>query len=171
MGTSKLLFVMFFTLLIPFASAGPISVFGSGAFFLDTVTSDSDYWFSFSGSNWVDSVSVNFHSYKMSCVNGCFNSAVIDGIYFPAYNFTFALGDNGYVAGYNQQTNEHAYVSILGYVTQHGCSYANAPCSGALTIDPTPPSTIPEPSTVGLVCSGLGAVAMGVAARRRARSS
>ena len=178
MRTLSLLAVTFM-FMASIALADPIYVSGSGTFVADSVTSDSSFTISFSGSNGVDSVSVSGagcnHWPGLFCTGEVTGSAVIDGVAFGGgpffggtYSFSLSNG-SGFVSGFNPATNQHEFVNIIGYVnaTTQGC-IGNFPvsgqCFGTFVVNPTP-----EPGALSLACFGLCAALYIVVGKRKFR--
>lgn len=171
---------VFFPLCLAFfasvAFASPIHVSGSGTFVADPVSADSSFTISFSGSDGVDSITLNANcgggGWGFFSVSGpvghCTGGATIDGLMFggPAGTFSFAVGNgSGFANGSNPALNQFASVSLIGYVnaTTQSCigTGPGRVCSGTFTVDPTP-----EPGSLALGLLGFGAIAVRIANRR-----
>lgn len=155
-------------LLASIALAGPIGVSGSGTFTSDLmVRADSSFLVLFSGSNGIDSVSVNggcnhWLNTRAFCETETIGSADIDGVSFGFGNgsyYSFSLGGpNDSVSGADPIHDHFASVSIIGsiQITSQVC-VPNVYCTGSFIVVPTP--SVPEPGTGGFVFLGAGLIA------------
>lgn len=168
------------------AFASPIHVSGGGTFVVPSVHSDSIFTISFSGSDAVDSITLNadcggggfslgfdgFGPAVSATPLHCAGAATIDGLdfHFGAPNgtdFSFAVGNgSGFALGENWALDQHAYVSLIGYVvfTSKSCvSGSGLGCTfaGSFVVLPTP-----KPGSIAFGLLGLGAIALRIVKKR-----